>query len=233
MSSSVGALGREVARPPTARKLTVVVADRSPMFLSGLRMAIESEPDLAIVGEAADAVTALRLALETRPDVLLLELALEEAAGLDVLTQLGGPHAEVKTLLLAPHFDAAEAIANIRLGARGILTKDSSAQISVKSIRTVAGGGYWFGRDTVMALVRALVHAEPTARGGPGGLTRREMDILSLVLKGFSNKDIASERAIAEDTVKRHLTNIFDKTGVSNRLELALFAIHHHLFMEE
>jgi DNA-binding NarL/FixJ family response regulator len=153
-------------------------------------------------------------------------------SGLDVVAELDRVHANARTILLVAEIDRADTIRALQLGARGIVLKEVATQLLFKAIRSVAAGQYWVGRDTVSDLVETLSRlqsATALAGGNKFGLTRRELDALALVVAGFTNKDIAAKLGISEDTVKHHLTNLFDKTGVSNRLELALFAIHHHL----
>lgn len=219
-------------RPDTAPKIRVLIADNHPIFRDGLRGALEKKHDFIIVGEAADGAEALRLASELKPDVLLLDLAMRELSGLEVLDELRRAGIDVKTVLLAAGINKTERMKSLQLGARGIVLKDTPTSLLLKSIRTVATGGYWVGRETVSDLVQALAHVQTAERdSAPGNwsLTPRELEILALVVSGYANKDIAQKCFISEDTVKHHLTSIFDKTGVSNRLELALFAIHHHL----
>ncbi len=117
----------------------------------------------------------------------------------------------------------------LQLGARGVVLKDSATQLLLKSIHTVMSGEYWVGRESVSNLVqylRNLVQSSgEEAKQKKFGLTPRELEIVSAVVAGYSNKEIAEYFKISEDTVKHHLSNIFDKLGVSTRLELALFAV--------
>jgi DNA-binding NarL/FixJ family response regulator len=120
----------------------------------------------------------------------------------------------------------------LQLGARGIVLKDSATQILLQSIRAVMNGEYWVGRESVSNLVqylRGLIGSGNTARQRKYGLTPRELEIVSAVVAGYANKEIAEHFKISEDTVKHHLSNIFDKIGVSTRLELALFAVNQAL----
>jgi DNA-binding NarL/FixJ family response regulator len=230
MPLKVTSLGPPCRR--TSEKIRILIADGHPIFRDGLRRVLETQPDFIVVGEAANGAEALRLASELKPDVMLFDFGTSELSGLDVLHELGRAGIDVKTMLLAAGINKTEQIKSLRLGARGIVMKETPTHLLLKSIRTVATGGYWVGRETVSDLVQALAQSEtidrdPAAR--KWSLTRRELEILAHVVAGYANKDIARKCAISEDTVKHHLTNIFDKTGVSNRLELALFAIHHRL----
>jgi two-component system, NarL family, nitrate/nitrite response regulator NarL len=123
----------------------------------------------------------------------------------------------------------------LQLGAAGVVLKTAPPDLLFKSIRAVILGQHWIGRECVSDLVQALrSYAEaPPAPRVRFGLTPRELEITSAVVGGFSNKEIAKKFVLSEDTVKHHLTNIFDKVGASNRLELALFAVHHRLLEEQ
>jgi two-component system, NarL family, nitrate/nitrite response regulator NarL len=121
-------------------------------------------------------------------------------------------------------------------GARGLVLKESATEVLLKSIRAVLADQYWIGREKVVDLVQALRDLTTSPRDRPPdkafGLTPREREIIFAVVGGYSDKEIAQKFSLSEDTVKHHLTNIFNKTGVSNRLELAVAAIHHGLVWE-
>jgi DNA-binding NarL/FixJ family response regulator len=123
----------------------------------------------------------------------------------------------------------------LQQGARGVVLKHAPMELVYKSIRKVHEGEVWIDRETIGAVVDTLVASEsqPDPPSRRFGLTPRECDVLRLVIEGDSNKSIAVRLSVGEDTVKHHLTSIFDKTGVSNRLELALFALHHRLVTEK
>jgi DNA-binding NarL/FixJ family response regulator len=170
---------------------------------------------------------------KTRPDILLLDLAMPRLPGLESLRQVARAETNVHCILLTAAAQREQVLEALQLGARGVVLKESATQVLLKSIRCVMEGQYWVGRGSVSDLVEALrsAAASPTAERPEQafGITARELEIIGAVTAGLSNKDIAAKFDISEDTVKHHLTNIFDKLGVSNRLELALFAIHHSL----
>lgn len=215
--------------PNTIRLLS---ADDHAIFRDGLRKLIETQPDFSLIGHAADGIEALQRVRETKPDVLLLDLAMPRMSGLDVVAELERMQSDVRTILLVAAIDRAETIKALQLGARGVVLKESATELLFKAIRSVMAGQYWVGRDTVSDLVQTLgqlSNAAAPSGGNKFGLTPRELQVLALVVAGYANKEIASKYDLSEDTVKHHLTNVFDKTGASNRLELALFAIHHKL----
>jgi two-component system nitrate/nitrite response regulator NarL len=219
---------------PQPEQIRIVIADDHPIFRRGLKHLLESEPGFAVVGEAVDGAEAARLARSLRPHLLLLDLAMGGPghSGMDTLRDLATtPLLSVKTILLAASIEKAEIVQALQFGASGVVLKNSAPELLVKSIRTVLAGEHWIGRDSVSDLVHALrifsdASMPPRARFG---LSARELEVTSAVVSGLSNKEIAEKFDLSAHTVKHHLTNIFDKVGASNRLELALFAVHHRL----
>ncbi len=211
----------------------ILIADDHALFREGLRRLLEAEPDFQVVGEAADGLEAVTLAQRLQPDVVLLDLAMPRRPGLEALRELGATASPVRIILLTAAIDKAQIIEALQLGARGVVLKESASQLLLKSIRAVMAGQYWVGRDGVADLVQCLRQLTAATREEKRqktfGLTARELEIISAVVAGSTNRDIAKQLSISEDTVKHHLTNIFDKTGVSTRLELALFAVNHRL----
>jgi len=174
----------------------------------------------------------VRLVSKCAPDILLLDLAMPRLPGLEVLRELSASDSPVRTILLTAAIEKEQIIEALQIGARGIVLKEAATELLFKSIRTVMAGQYWVGRAEVADLVqtlRALLASSGKPQEKSFGLTRRELEILSTVVAGYSNKEIARQLSLSEDTVKHHLSHIFDKLGVSNRLELAMFAVNHRL----
>jgi two-component system, NarL family, nitrate/nitrite response regulator NarL len=211
----------------------ILIADDHPIFRDGLRRLLESERDFRVVGEACDGVEAVDLARKLKPEILLLDLAMPRRAGLEALRELSTDATAVRVILLTAAAEKEQIVEALQLGARGVVLKDSATQILLKSIRAVMSGEYWVGRESVSNLVqylRSLIGSSTVAsRQKRYGLTPRELEIISAVVAGYANKEIAEHFKISEDTVKHHLSNIFDKLGVSTRLELALFAVNQSL----
>ncbi len=210
----------------------ILIADDHPIFRDGLKRLLESEGEFKVIGEACDGVEAVSLARELVPEVMLLDLAMPRRQGLETLRELASDAKAVRVILLTAAAEKEQIVEALQLGARGVVLKDSATQILLKSIRAVMNGEYWVGRESVSNLVqylRTLVSPTSFPQRNKYRLTPRELEIVAAVVAGFANKEIAQYFKISEDTVKHHLSNIFDKVGVSSRLELALFAVNQSL----
>jgi two-component system nitrate/nitrite response regulator NarL len=220
----------------TAQSVRILIADDHPIFRDGLRKLLEAEKDFKVIGEASDGGEAIEMANQLKPDVLLLDLAMPRIPGLEALRQLGSAVEAIKVILLTAAIEREQIVDALHHGVRGVVLKESATELLLKSIRCVMDGQFWVGRESVSDLVRIIrdltAIPEQGTRKRSYNLTPRELDIISAIVDGYTNKDIAEKFSIAEQTVKHHLGNIFDKLGVSNRLELALFAVNHHLVEE-
>ena len=188
---------------------------------------------MTVVGEAQNGSDALRLARELEPDVMLLDVTMPVLSGFEVLRQLSASAAHVRVILLSAALHRSEVPRALMLGARGVVAKQSTVEVLLAAIRAVAAGQYWLDREVIGNVVNALL--APTRERSrspatvPFKLTRRELELVALVVAGCSNKEIAAQCSLQLDTVKHHLANIFDKTGASSRLELAIFAVNNKL----
>jgi len=213
--------------------IRVVVADDHPVVRFGVKNMLENEPGFEVVGEAEDGDVAITETLEREPDILLLDVMMPRLPGLEALRAIMEKSSRVKIILLTSTITTQQIIEALQIGARGIVLKDAAASDLSKSMRAVLSGDYWIGGERVVNLVAALNELMKQAAAAPEkktyGLTPRELEVVTCIVEGCSNKDVAKQFTISEETVKRHLSNIFDKTGVSTRLELALFAIAHKL----
>jgi len=219
--------------PPTPPSIRIVVADDHPVVRFGVRNMLMSEPGFEVVGEAEDGDDALTQTLELEPDILLLDLLMPRLPGLEAMRAIMTRSPRVKIVLLTSTISQQQIIEALQIGARGIVLKDTVAADLTQALRAVLGGDYWIGGERVANLVKALQGLMAQAAAAPDrktyGLTPRELEVVACIVEGCSNRDIAKQFNISEETVKRHLSNVFDKTGVSTRLELALFTIAHKL----
>ena len=201
--------------------------------LEGARAyAAELEKNIGKMKAAGQDASALTQQLT--PDLLLLDVAMPGMSGLDVARQLHDAHSATRVIVLSASVHGAEISQMLKLGVRGIVAKESAIELLVKAIRAVHAGEYWVGREVVADLVQAIGRREMRDGGRrPFGLTPRELELVALIADGLSNKEIAQRCSLREDTVKHHLSSIFDKTGVSTRLELALFALHNNLIEQQ
>ncbi len=213
-------------RPTGRTDIRIVIGDGLALFRSGLKRLLEDEVDLAVVGEACDGMETIESVRRCVPDILLLDIAIPRLSGIDVLGQLAELQPQLKTILLAEAIDEEQLRDALRLGARGVVLKSSPVELLIKSIRVVCSGQYWFDRAT---LADCSTARNGDNRSSSPALTPRELEIVSEIMAGSSNARIATKLQISEETVKRHLANIYAKLGLSTRLELALFALAHKL----
>jgi DNA-binding NarL/FixJ family response regulator len=217
------------AKPPAIR---ILLADDHPVVRIGVRNMLQAEPSFEVVGEVGDGDEAITETLDLLPDILLLDLYMPRLPGLEAMRAIMSGSPSVKIVLLTSTISTQQVIEALQIGARGIVLKDALADHLTSAIRAVISGDYWIGGRRVVNLVGAL-HELMQKAAVPDrktfGLTPREMEVVACIVEGCSNRDIAKQFGLSEETVKRHLSNIFDKTGVSTRLELAMFAIAHHL----
>lgn len=215
--------------------LRILIADDHTLFRQGLRQLLQLDAAFRVVGEASDGYETVELARSLEPDIVLLDVVMPRRDGMEALREMAGFDDPPKILLLTGSLGKADTIKALKLGAYGVLLKEATTGHLFDSIRCVMAGQYWVGRESVSDLVKALRSVEPFGGERPNefGLTPRENEIISMVVEGYSNADIAQRCRISEQTVKHHIGHIFDKLGSSNRLELALFAVNHRLWVGE
>ncbi len=209
----------------------ILIADQHPIFRDGLRRLLEVEPDFEVIGDAGDVAATLQLVRRLDPDVLLLDIALTQAGRSDVLCALAAVAKLPRTILLAERLAQEQLVSILRLGVRGVVLREATTKSLCESIRSVLRDQYALGPEQIRDLVRAMVGSTDAriASRNPFRLTRRQLEVVSAVTLGETNKEVAQHFSISEETVKRHLSSIFDKLGVFSRLELAIFALNHGL----
>lgn len=221
------------------RVIRVVLADDHPIVRDGLRKLLSLEDDIQVVGEASDGHEVVRVVQETAPDIVVLDLRMPNLDGIGALQALQTLDVKPKVIVLTASEDKNEFVQAMKLGCSGIVLKQTAPELIVKSVRKVFAGEIWLDSHTTAAVMRQF--AQPTevmgsqpARGRERSpLSQREREIVTLVAQGYKNREMAEKMFISEQTVKNHLHNIFDKLGVSDRLELALYAIHKGLHLVE
>ena len=222
-------------------KIRIVVADDHPIFRDGLCKLLALEDDVEVVAQAQDGRQVLEVLHQLEPDILLLDLKMPGLDGLQTLQRLQVAKGKTRVIVLTASDDKNEFVQAMKLGTSGIVLKQTATDQLIKSIRKVHAGEIWLDSHTTAAVIRQFVANEDAApppqplSGAPprererSPLSQREREIVALVAQGFKNKEMAEKMFISEQTVKNHLHNIFDKLGVSDRLELALYAIHNNL----
>jgi DNA-binding NarL/FixJ family response regulator len=226
---------------PTKSKIRIVVADDHPIFRDGLCKLLALEEDFEVVAQASDGRQVLEVLQQLEPDILLLDLKMPGLDGLATLQRLQAARNKTRVIVLTASDDKNEFVQAMKLGTSGIVLKQTATELLIKSIRKVHAGEIWLDSHTTAAVIRQFVAAEEQQAAPPpplqaaqrdrerSPLSQREREIVALVAQGFKNKEMAEKMFISEQTVKNHLHNIFDKLGVSDRLELALYAIHNNL----
>jgi two-component system nitrate/nitrite response regulator NarL len=209
-----------------SRHIRIAIADDHQILRDGVRRLLESEPGFEVVAEGVNGLDVARIVHDVRPDVMLLDVAMPRMGGIEALTTIQSETTRV--ILLTAAIDPSELLRAIQLGARGVVLKESAPRLLIDGIHRVMDDKYVIGAGVADDRDQAArqVGAQQTRQFE---LTPRELEIVAAIVEGDSNRDIADRLDISLQTVKHHLTSIFDKTGASSRLELAVFAIRHGL----
>ena len=216
-----------------ASVIRIVLADRQEIFREGLKRLLESDPDFVVVGGAGTPAEVLHLVDTLDPDVLLLDLRLHGNDSLEIIKALAQKPYRVRTIGLTASVEDEMLKTAVRHGVRGAIRKESATPLLFKSIRSVVEDDTWMCPEPAAAAAgdadAQSAECSVEAQAKKFRLTRREMDIVTAVAAGESNKGIAQRLSLSEDTVKHHVSHVFDKLGVFSRLELAIFALNHDL----
>ena len=213
----------------------VLVADDDPLVRAAVGALLSPNGDYEMVGEATDGDETIAQADRLRPEILLLDLNMPRKPGLDALREMGDRIAGMKTIVLTVAIEKKQILEVLQLGARGIVLKSEARNVLADSIRAVIEGYYWVDNQPVLDVKHILedlmtvpVHESDRAVKRHL-LSAKEMQIVSYIVEGRTNRDIATSMQTSEQVVKNHLGKIFDKLGVFNRLELALYALDHRI----
>jgi len=214
--------------------IRILIADDQPMVRAGLRMILELEPDIDIVGEAADGNEAVAVAAATEPDVILTDVRMPDLDGLEATRRIVGSREDGPRVLILTTFDldvyVYEALAS---GASGFVLKDIEPEKLVDAIRVIANGEALLSPTVTKKLIEEFVRRPPdVVRPSPRELeqlTAREAEIMALVARGLSNAEIAAQAFVSEPTVKTHVARILMKLGLRDRVQVVVYAYEHGL----
>jgi DNA-binding NarL/FixJ family response regulator len=213
-------------------RIKLVIVDDHTLFREGIKKILALEKDIEIVGEAFDGEEVISVLNRCEPDIMLLDVKMERVNGLQVLPRIVEQFPLLKVIILTAQVSLAESVKAIRDGARGIILKHAASEFLIKGIRKVAEGELWADSSTMSQVVDSLSRKYRVDRSPEKGrkeLSEREIEVVTLVASGNRNKEIANKLFISEQTVKTHLSNIFQKLEVNDRLELALYAMRNGL----
>jgi DNA-binding NarL/FixJ family response regulator len=208
----------------TAEMIRVLIADDHPIVRQGLEIVINSQPDMSLVGQAANGDEALLLFKETKPDVIIMDLKMPVKDGLSTIEEIKRTDKDIPVLVLTSFPDDAMVISAIQLGASGVMLKDMPPEQLLDAIRDVVLGKYSLHPLVLQRLMQNIqLSAAPVSIEHV--LTNREKDVLKCLAQGLSNREIASELSLSTRTVTTHVRNILDKLELDNRTQAALYAV--------
>ena len=215
------------------RRRRVVIVDDHTLFRDGLRTILGMEDDFEVIADVESAEDLVELMWQTKPDVLLLDIRMPQGSGLDALPAVVRISPNTSVVVLTACDEMEEHVRAFKLGARGVVLKDSARQTLVQAIRSVCRGETWMDPRMRGVLVAELARSGSDGDGltidRDDGLTDRELEIVRLVAGGKKNKDVAALLAISERTVRTNLTSVFQKLGVRDRIGLVMYALRHGL----
>lgn len=217
---------------PAESPIRVVLADPHALFRRGVRLVLEGEPDIEVVGEFDDGLDAVDRIVELVPDLVLMDVRMPGLSGIEATRRVRALVPSVKVAILTVSESADDLFAAVRAGATGYLLKEVSIEELADAVRAVARGHSLISpsmASRLLAEFNALSRRVEEQRGTAPRLSDRELEVLRLVARGLSNKDIAAELVIAENTVKNHVRNILEKLQLRSRMEAAMYAVREKL----
>lgn len=209
-----------------AELIRILIADDHPIVRQGLEIVINSQPEMRLVGQAADGDEALKLIKETKPDVIVMDLKMPIKNGLSAIQELKNSDLDTKILVLTSFPDDEMVISAIQTGVNGVMVKEAPPEELLNAIREVAQGRTSLHPTVARKLMQALQQSYAKTPADHS-LTNREIDVLKCLAQGLSNREIASKLSISTRTVTTHVRNILDKLELDNRTQAALYAVDH------
>ena len=209
------------------KKIRILLADDHKLMRSGLRLLIEQQPDLTVVGEAADGREAVALATSLRPDVAVMDISMPNLNGIEAAHQITQSQAELAVIVLSMHPDESYVLRALKAGAKGYLLKDSAESDLITAVRAVARGKSFFSPAVSKVLLDDYIRKlkRSGAEDAYDLLTPREREVLQLVAEGKSNKEVANLLNLSVYTVETHRSNIMQKLNLKGVPELTLYAV--------
>jgi len=219
---------------PAANPIRILLVDDHAVVRAGLRMIIQSRDGMTIVGEAGNREDALSLAGSEQPDIILLDLHLGGDSGMALIAELMAAAGEARVIILTGLRDPEAHRQAVLLGAMGIVKKEKAAEVVISAIERVYAGDAWLDPSLMAGVLTEMTRSSGGRKTDPeadkiAALTNREREVIALVGEGIKSKAIAGRLFISETTVRHHLTSIFDKLGVADRVELLIYAYRHGL----
>jgi DNA-binding NarL/FixJ family response regulator len=204
--------------------IRLVIADDHPIVLGGLETLLQTSPGFEVVARCDDSRTVVRAVMAQKPDVVLLDLRMPNRSGLEIMAELNERAPGTRVVLLTGAITEDELMEAMRLGVRGILLKDMAPRLLLECVRKVHNGEQWLEKASTGRAIAKMLKRETGLKQVTGMLTRRELELMRLVLLDLSNKEIADKLYITPGTVKIHLHSVYTKLGVNGRVELKHFA---------
>jgi two-component system, NarL family, nitrate/nitrite response regulator NarL len=217
-----------------SKSIRVVVVDDHAIIREGLRMLLDSDPDIEVVGDAANVSEAMTTVARERPDMIILDLDLGGESGLTFLADLAASKIKTRVLILTGTQDAEVHRQAVHLGAVGIVQKSLASKTLIKAVRKVHDGEVWLDRMLTAAVLNEMTYGNDRAKDNPEAakiatLTEREREVIALIGESLKTHDIAGRLFISEKTVRNHLASIYSKLNVSDRFDLVVYAYRHKL----
>lgn len=204
--------------------IKLVAADPHPLSLLGLSQLLKAESGFDLAASCKTAEEALQAVWKEKPDLLIIDINLPDRNGLELINELKNSSLEIKSVILTTAMDEDQTIDALRYGVKGVVLKDMPSRLLLQCLQKVAAGGLWMEKESIGHAFEKMLHREAGMRRLATILTARETEVMRCVAGGLSNQQIAEKLIVQEGTIKIHVHNIYRKLGISNRVDLTLYA---------